>query len=147
MDRGAALVIATAIGGALALQPPLNSMLARSVGGLEATIVAYLVGLAVLLSISVLAGGIGGIANAADAPWWALIGGGLLGALYVASIVWTVRALGVGGLAAATISGQFALALVIDHFGWLGVDRQPITAARLAGLALLAAGTWLMVSD
>ena len=147
MDRGVALVVATAIGGTLALQAPLNSMLGRSVGGLQATIVAFSVGLAALLAVSVFAGGLGGIANAGDAPWWALIGGGLIGALYVASIVWTVRALGAGGLTAVTIAGQFGLALVVDHYGWLGVDRQPVTLAKLAGLGLVAAGTWLIVAD
>jgi transporter family-2 protein len=146
MDRGVALVVATAIGGTLALQAPLNSMLGRSVGGLQATIVAFFVGLVALLAVSVFAGGLGGIANAGDAPWWALIGGGLIGALYVSSIVWTVRALGAGGLTAVTIAGQFGLALIVDHYGWLGVDRQPVTLAKLAGLGLVAAGTWLIVS-
>jgi hypothetical protein len=58
MDRGVAIVVATAIGGTLALQAPLNSLLGRSVGGLQATIVAFTVGLAALLSVSVLAGGL-----------------------------------------------------------------------------------------
>ena len=147
MDRGVAIVVATTIGGALALQAPLNSLLGRTVGGLQATIVAFAIGLGALLAVSVVAGGLGGIANAGDAPWWALVGGGLISALYVASIVFTVRALGAGGLTAATITGQFAIALVVDHYGWLGVERQPITLLRLAGLALLAAGTWLIVSD
>ena len=39
------------------------------------------------------------------------------------------------------------LAMVIDHFGWLGVERSPITAAKIAGVALLALGTWLVISD
>jgi transporter family-2 protein len=147
MDRGVAIVVATTIGGALALQAPLNSLLGRTVGGLQATIVAFAIGLSALLAVSVVAGGLGGIANAGDAPWWALVGGGLISALYVASIVFTVRALGAGGLTAATIAGQFAIALIVDHFGWLGVERQPITLVRLAGLALLAAGTWLIVWD
>ena len=147
MDRGVAVVVATAIGGTLALQAPLNSMLGRSVGGFQATIVAYCVGLSALLAVSVFAGGLGGIAKVGDAPWWALVGGGLIGALYVSSIVWTVRALGATGLTAVTIAGQFAVALIVDHFGWLGVERQPITTARLAGLALVAAGTWLIVAD
>ena len=90
------------------------------------------------------AGGLSGVAHAGDASWLTLVGGGLISALYVASIVWTVRALGAGGLTAATIAGQFAIAMVVDHFGWLGVERQPITLVRLAGLALLAAGTWLI---
>jgi bacterial/archaeal transporter family-2 protein len=147
MDRGIALVLATAIGGTLALQAPLNSLLGRTVGGLQATIVAFTIGLCALLAVSVLAGGLGGIGSAGEAPWWALFGGGLISAIYVASIVWTVRALGAGGLTAATIAGQFAVALVVDHFGWLGIERQPVTLAKVAGLALVAAGTWLIVWD
>jgi bacterial/archaeal transporter family-2 protein len=147
MDRGVALPLALAIGGGLALQAPLNSMLGRYVGDFTATVVAFAVGLVALLAVSVFAGGLSGIVHATDVPWWALIGGGLISALYVASIVWTVRALGATGLSAATIAGQFAVAMVVDHFGWLGVDRQPITASKLAGLALLAAGTWLVVRD
>ena len=147
MDRGVAVTLAAVIGGGLALQAPLNSILGRSVGGLQASIVAFAIGLAALLAVSVFAGGLAGIAHAGDAPWWALVGGGLISAIYVASIVWTVRALGAGGLTAATISGQFAVAMVVDHFGWLGVERQQITVPRLAGLALVAAGTWLIVRE
>jgi transporter family-2 protein len=58
-----------------------------------------------------------------------------------------VRALGAGGLTAATIAGQLAVAMVVDHYGWLGVERSPITVVKLAGLALLAAGTYLVIRD
>jgi transporter family-2 protein len=58
-----------------------------------------------------------------------------------------VRALGVGGLTAITIAAQLGLAIVIDHYGWLGVDRSPITVAKVLGLVLLAAGTWLVIRD
>ena len=48
---------------------------------------------------------------------------------------------------AATIAGQLALAVVIDHFGWLGVARSPITASKVLGITLLALGTWFVVRD
>ncbi len=147
MDRGVAVPLAVAIGGTLALQAPLNSLLGRSVGSLTATVVAFIVGLVALLAVSVFAGGLSGIADVGDAPWWAVIGGGVISALYVASIVWTVRALGAGGLTAATIGGQFAVAVAVDHYGWLGVERSPVTVSKLAGLALLAAGAWLVIRD
>jgi len=73
------------------------------------------------------------------------LAGGVIGGLYVASIVWTVRALGAGGLAAVTIAAQLAAAVAIDHQGWLGVERFPLTAARVVGIALLALGTFLVV--
>ncbi len=50
-----------------------------------------------------------------------------------------------GGITAATIAGQLAAAVAVDHFGLLGVHRSPVDATRLAGLALLAAGVVLVV--
>ena len=58
MDRGVAVPLAIVIGGTLALQAPLNSLLGRSVGSLNATVVAFIVGLVALLAVSVLAGGL-----------------------------------------------------------------------------------------
>jgi bacterial/archaeal transporter family-2 protein len=147
MDRGVAIVLATAFGGGLALQAPFNATLARHVGDIQASVVAFAVGLIALAGVAALSGGFGGIANAGDAPWYAIVGGGLVSACYVGSIVWTVRALGLGGLTAVTISGTFAVAIIVDHFGWLGVEREPISLAKLAGIGLIAAGTWLVLSD
>ncbi len=147
MNRDAALVVALVIGGVVAAQGPLNSHLARSTGGLPATAIALGVSFVALLILTAIAGQFGGFGDVTRAPAYAIVGGGLAGALYVGSIVWTVRALGVTGLSAATLAGQFAAALVIDQFGWLGVERSPITASKLAGVALLAAGTYLIVSD
>jgi len=146
MDRGIAIPVAVAIGGTLAAQAPLNALLGRHVGNIGATLVAFAVGLAALVAVSAVAGGFDRLGSLVDAPWWAIAGGGLVSALYVTSIVWTVKALGAGGLTAATMAGQFAVALAIDHFGWLGIERQPITLSKLAGLALLGAGTYLVVN-
>ncbi len=147
MDRGLAVFAAVTIGAVVAAQAPLNSELGRTVGGLQASVIALGVSFAAIVALTAITGGLGGLADAGDAPWWVLVGGGLVGALYVSSIVWTVRALGAGGLTAATIAGQLALAVVIDHFGWLGVARSPITAAKVVGIALLALGTYLVVRD
>jgi len=147
MDRGVAIVLAAAFGGGLALQAPFNATLARSVGDVQASVVAFGVGLTALVAVAAFSGGFGGIANAGAAPWWALVGGGLVSACYVASIIWTVRALGLGGLTAVTIAGTFTVAMIVDHFGWLGIDRSPITLAKVAGIGMIAAGTWLIVTD
>ena len=40
--------------------------------------------------------------------------------------------------------GQLTTALVFDHFGWMGLPEHPITLTRLAGVALLGAGVWLI---
>jgi transporter family-2 protein len=147
MDRGVAVVMAAVIGGVVTTQAPLNSQLGRTVGGLHASVVALGVSFLALLTLAALTDGIGGLRRIGDAPWHVAIGGGLAGALYVGSIVWTVRALGVGGLTALTIAGQLGVAIVIDHFGWLGVERSPITLAKVTGVLLLGLGTWLVIRE
>lgn len=147
MDRNVAVVVAVAIGAAVAAQAPLNSRLGHAVGGLPATCIALGISFVALVVLTTATGRLGGIADAGRAPVWAILGGGLIGGLYVGSVVWTVRALGAGGLTAATVAGQLGAAILIDHLGWFGVDRSPVTAAKLAGVALLAAGTFLVVAE
>jgi bacterial/archaeal transporter family-2 protein len=147
MDRGVAVVVAAVVGGVVVTQGPLNSQLGRTVGGLQASVIALGVSFLAILTLATVTGGIGGVRNIGDAPWHVAIGGGLAGALYVGSIVWTVRALGAGGLTAVTIAGQLGVAVVIDHYGWLGVERSPVTVAKVAGIALLALGTWLVIRE
>ena len=147
MDKGVAVALTAVVGGVVVTQAPLNSQLARYVGGLEAGVVALGVSFTAVLMERVVTGGIGGVRNIGDAPWHVAIGGGLAGGLFVASLVWIVRALGVGGLTATLIAAQLGVAVVIDHYGWLGVEKSPITAAKLAGLALLAIGAWLVIRE
>jgi transporter family-2 protein len=147
MDKGVAVAVAAAVGGLVATQAPLNSQLGRVVGGVNASVVALGVSFVALLTLATLTDGLGGIRRIGDAPLHVAIGGGLAGALYVGSIVFTVRALGAGGLTALTIAGQLGVAMVIDHFGWLGVERSPITAAKVCGVVLLALGAWLVIRE
>jgi bacterial/archaeal transporter family-2 protein len=147
MDRGVAVLVTALVGGVVVTQAPLNSQLARYVGSLEASVVALAVSFTAVLMLSVVTGGIGGVRNVGDAPWHVALGGGLAGGLFIASLVWTVRALGVGGLTATLIASQLGVAVVIDHYGWLGVEKSPVTAGRLVGLALLALGAWLVIRD
>jgi bacterial/archaeal transporter family-2 protein len=147
MDRGAAVAVAAVIGGVVAMQAPLNSQLGRTVGGLQASVVALFVSFVAIATLAAITDGLGGIRKIGEAPWHVAIGGGLAGALYVGSIVWTVRALGAGGLTAVTIAGQLAVAVALDHFGWLGVERSPVTFAKVAGIVLLGLGTWLVIRE
>ena len=76
-------------------------------------------------------------------PAWAWFGG-LMGAFYVAISTVVASQLGTASLLGLALSGQLAMALVVDHFGWLGLPENPITLTRLAGVALLGLGAWLI---
>jgi len=146
VDRGAAVVLTAATGGLIALQAPINSSLGKSIGTWQAAFVSFVVGTVLLCAIAALSGGGLGLSASLHVPWHYLLGG-ILGALYVTAVLVTVRTLGAGGVTAATIAGQLTMSVVVDHFGWLGVERDPVSASKIAGLALLAVGTFLIVRE
>ena len=147
MGRTLAVALTAVAGALVALQAPVNSRLGKELGTLQAASVSFAIGLVVLVALAlVLGGGLGNVGDVSHVPARYLIGG-VLGAAYVASVLVTVRTLGVGGVTAATIAGQLAMAVVIDQFGLLGVARHPVTAVRVAGVALLAAGAFLVVRN
>jgi len=79
----------------------------------------------------------------AAVPLWAWFGG-LMGAFYVASSTVVASQLGTTSLLGLALLGQLTTALLFDHFGWMGLPEHPITLTRLAGVALLGAGVWLI---
>ena len=48
--------------------------------------------------------------------------------------------LGVASTITLMIAGQLVLSLILDHFGWLGFSRQPISSERLIGALLVFCG-------
>jgi transporter family-2 protein len=145
MDRGLAVVLTALVGGLIALQAPINSTLGRSVGTWQAAAVSFGIGTILLAAIVLIgAGGFGDLGEVRHISWYYLLGG-VLGAAYVTTVLVTVRTLGAGGVTAATIAGQLTMAVVVDQLGILGVEKHPIDAQRVVGVALLAAGTFLVV--
>jgi bacterial/archaeal transporter family-2 protein len=147
MDRGAAVLLTAAVGGLIALQAPFNARLGTAVGDLQAAFLSFLVGTAALLVLAALArGGLGTLAGARHVSWYYLTGGVLGGVLVIATLI-TVRTIGAGGITAALLAGQLTVSIAVDHFGWLGVERSPVTPGKVAGILLLGAGTYLVIRD
>jgi bacterial/archaeal transporter family-2 protein len=42
------------------------------------------------------------------------------------------------------LAGQAFASLLVDHFGWVGFEENPITPGRLLGIALVAVGVALV---
>ena len=144
MDRGLAVILMAFTGGLIALQAPINAGLGRQTGSIAAAFISFGVGSLLLALIMVVAGQASGISSVLDVRWYYLLGG-ILGAAYVFSALTAVSSIGAGAVAAATITGQLTLSVILDRLGFLGLDQQPITPARIAGIALLLAGTLLIV--
>ncbi|HYE17027.1 MAG TPA: DMT family transporter [Tepidisphaeraceae bacterium] len=85
----------------------------------------------------------GEIGGARAAPWWAWVGGFLI-VYAITTQILNARQEGAGAVIALVVAGQLAAALVIDHFGWLGMKREAINWWKVLGAVLLVAGAWLM---
>jgi transporter family-2 protein len=132
------------VGGLIALQAPINAGLGRATGSFAAALVSFAIGTLALTAIVVLSGKAGGIPEAASVNWYYLLGG-LLGAAYVFSALVLVDEIGAGGVAAATVTGQLTTSVLLDRIGAFGLEQQALTLERMAGVALLLAGTYLVV--
>jgi transporter family-2 protein len=144
MDRGLAVLLTAVAGGLVALQAPINAGLGKATGGLPAALVSFAVGSLALAAIVVLSGNTGGLGSTFDVSWYYLAGG-LLGAVYVSTALIAVSAIGAGGVAAATITGQLTASVVIDRLGLFGLDQVALGPERLVGVGLLLAGTLLII--
>lgn len=144
MDRGVAVLLTAAAGGLIALQAPINAGLGKATGGLPAAFVSFTVGTIALAVIVMLSGKAGGLGSTFDVSWYYLLGG-LLGAIYVTNALIAVSAIGAGGVAAATVTGQLTASVVIDRLGLFGLDQVALSPERVIGVVLLLIGTVLIV--
>jgi transporter family-2 protein len=144
MDRGLAVILTAAVGGVIALQAPVNAGLAKATESLPAAFVSFLSGTLLLALLVALSGKAGGVRSTFEVEWYYLTGGAL-GVIYVFTVLVTVSAIGAGAVAAATVTGQLIASVIIDRLGILGLEQTPLSASRLIGVALLLAGTYLVV--
>ena len=131
-------------GGMIALQAPTNAILARAGGSpVLAALISFAVGTVTLLLVWLASGNRPRVGAFGGLPPYAWLGGAY-GALYVAVAANAAPRLGLAALITIGIAGQIAMALLLDHFGALGLPREPINLGRIAGVALVFAGVVLV---
>ena len=139
------LLLADMAGLTKATQGVVNGKLAESVGNpFLAGFVSFAVGTLVLLVYILIAGiPLSNLAAAKGAPLVAW-GGGFLGAFFVSVMTTTVPRLGVALVLSLAVGGQMLAAILIDHFGWLGISEKPVSIWRVAGALLITVGVILI---
>lgn len=139
-----AILVVVLAGGATALQAPTNAKLATAVASpVNAAFISFAVGTTVLGIVAALMQTRPDMAAARALPWYAWLGG-VYGACFVVAAAWGVPRLGVAMTITLMVGGQLLLSLILDHFGALGVPRQPLNLGRIAGVGLVLAGVLLV---
>ena len=145
MTRFLAVLATLAVGGLIALQPPVNSELGKRTSIVGAAFISTAVSALVLLVIALFAGEDHQVRKIPHVPAIYLTGG-LMGAALVSVSLVTVRTLGASGVVAATVTSQLVVSALLDKYGVLGLHKVGLSSNRLLGMALLLAGTALVTA-
>ena len=139
-----ALIALSGVG--LPVQDALNAQLRTAIKSpMLGALISFVVGAVVLGAFSALGVlGQGKLSELGRTHWWVWLGGGLLGAFAVTVGLIGIPKVSAGVVIAATVFGQLIAAVVIDHFGWLGVPRVPLNPWRIAGALGLFVSVLLM---
>jgi transporter family-2 protein len=139
------LGIAVLIGAIVGLQPAINARLGNFTGeAAVAALISTLTSSACLICyLLILRPELPSWGHLRTGPWWIWIGG-IIGAVYVAVSLNLAQRLGATVLVAVVLIGQMLAALVIDHYGLLGLDQHTISPLRVLGVLLLIVGVILI---
>lgn len=135
-------LLAMLVGVVVTLMITVNGLLSSAVGAIEGLILFQIVGLICAIIYFKFKGD--KISNYKGIKAY-LYFGGALGALMVASNNICFQELGVSLTVALILIGQLAGSTLIDHFGWLGMEKTPFNIEKLGPFALMAVGIFLMV--
>jgi bacterial/archaeal transporter family-2 protein len=145
MPSGNALAVSVSLvaGLAGAMQVAVMGRLGDRAGTVEAVAFSAVVMTVVtLVGLLVARRSLAGYGTSVEAPAWMWLGG-VFGAVVVFAITVAGPRIGVFATTALLVGAQFAVATAIDRFGLFGVQKVGLSATRLLGLALLAAGAVL----
>lgn len=143
------LLMVVIAGAAVATQPAFNGQLAALLHSpFRAALVNFTAGALVMVSVVTvfsLRNGLPSREQVMSVPPHLWIAGGALGALFVTTAAWATPKIGAGAFFSTLIAAQLIAALVMDHFGLIGLDVRPANLVRIAGVILLITGAVMVV--
>lgn len=140
MDKLLWIVLAFVAGSLLPVQAGINSKLGKAAESpMHAVLISFLVGAVGVFIYVLLCKQTISWSGLKSAPLYAWTGG-LLGAFYVAVVIFAFPQLGPGLTFALIVTGQMIFTLVLEHFNLLVAQPQPLNLPRLIGIILVIAG-------
>ena len=139
------LFFAAGVGLAMATQTAVNSQLRQYLNSpIQAAFFSFLVGticLAIMMLVMMWNGSAlkPTLSQLNEIPVWLWVGG-LLGVYAVTASIYTAPKLGFLTFTGWVLFGQVIMSMLLDHFGLIGVEKNPVNWQRLLGAILIAIG-------
>lgn len=142
------LVLAFLTGIAISIQAGVNTNLRLALNNpVLASLISFGTGFFTLLIVHLTTGGsIPPLGTLRSLAWWKWTGG-VIGAVYVTTVILAVPRIGTANLVSLSVAGQLLAAVVLDHYGMLGFAQHAANGWRLLGIGLILAGVWLVVKN
>jgi bacterial/archaeal transporter family-2 protein len=139
------MMLAVGAGISLVVQQGLNANLRNALSSaVWSGFASYFLGVLCMVALALLLQDpIPSVTTASRIPWFAW-SGGVFGAIFIGLGILLIPQLGAATFFALLIAGQMVGSIAFDHFGLLGVPVHPVSAARIAGAALLVGGAVLI---
>ena len=140
---GIGVLVAVAAGLLIGTQAPLTNLLRQKLGLWSMAVGVHVAGLIVAL-LAMLT-----VERQTGRPWgswwWLVIITGLGGLGILVALSSAVGRLGASVALGISIAVQLTVTMIIDHWGWLGVETRPMTWPRVLGAVLLLVGARLVM--
>ncbi|MNE66549.1 hypothetical protein D3C80_1621050 [compost metagenome] len=138
------LILPLIAGTCLPLQAGINGQLAKQVSSvLAAAMISFMVGTAGLIALTLWQRELPTFAALRGLNWWHWCGG-FLGMFFIFIAAYSAPRIGALMFMVLVLAGQLGMAMTLDHFGWAGFREAPVSAMKVGGLALIAAGIWMI---
>ena len=109
-----------------------------------ATTILFFVGGAISLALFFLTGGMPKSVSQESIPLYFYFGG-IFVTTYILGITWVAPRFGISNAISFVLLGQLISMVIIDHFGLLGAQYNPVTMQRILGLVFMVVGVFLTV--
>ncbi|WP_018248424.1 DMT family transporter [Orenia marismortui] len=139
-------------GAGITIQVGLNSKLGNFINSPTlASLISFIVGslgLGTTFIINVVSknDSLASLQNLKESDWWMWIGG-LLGAFYIFTTIFTSQKIGFANMFSLVIGGQIILAIIFDHFGIMGATVHPINSLRIIGTICIIIGVYIIQTN
>jgi len=143
MSIAAPVLVMIVAGAAISLQSLFSGTLGQRLGVAESVVIVHLGGFLLGALILLLVRG-GNLSAWRTVPWY-VYSAGALGVLIVGAYSYAVSKIGLAPAITLAIVVQLVLSTVLDHFGMFGLAQRPFDLTRGIGVAVLLAGTWLVL--
>jgi len=137
------IILAAVCGIAVTLQAQFMGLMDKNIGTLESIFITYGIG-GLLIGITMLIRRGGNLSAWGNVPWYALTAG-VLGLIIVGTIGYSTSRLGLVTALTVIVASQFIVGALLDQFGILGAELRPLNLTRLAGMAVMLFGVWLII--